>query len=139
MEEAPQPRPLGLDRLSPEGFRLFQQFIQAKAEEHSLEPFIEELQGMPERDLEGARTKITALARGGRAEREMACRAIPYLTAKDPDFGFPLWHKLAVSGDIEEEKVLDVSKAATQAAIDTWGMLGLDPERVVKIMRAACP
>jgi hypothetical protein len=64
-EESPVLGPLGLDRLSPEGLEVFSRFIQAEVDpgDRLFEAFREELRGMPDQDLDKARTTITALAR----------------------------------------------------------------------------
>ena len=120
-EESPKPQPLGLDRLSPEGLAVFSRFIQAEVEpgDRLFEAFSEELRGMPDRDLDKARTMITALARSkNRIQRELACRAVPYLAAKDRETGFPLWCELANTADPSFDGP-DVNDAATQALLDT--------------------
>jgi hypothetical protein len=102
MAEEP-PKPLGLERLSPDGLAVFSRFIQAEVEpgDRLFEAFSEELRGMPDRDLDKARTTITALARSrSRVQRELACHAIPYLAAKDPEAGFALWCELADSANL---------------------------------------
>jgi hypothetical protein len=138
-EEAPEPRALGLERLSPDGLEVFSRFIQAEVEpgDRLFEAFREELRGMPDRDLDKARTTITALARSkNRIQRELACHAVPYLAVKDPDTGFPLWCELANSADPSAEGP-NVNDAATQVLLDTLGVLDLNPEGVLEVMRAS--
>jgi hypothetical protein len=138
-EELLKPQSLtGLDRLSPDGLAVFRKFIRDEGEERLLVPFVEGLRGMIDRDIEGARTKITALARSeSPVRREIACHAVPYLAAKDPDSGFPLWRDLARDEEPYDHTDRRVSEAATQALVDTLGVLELDPERVVEVMRVS--
>jgi hypothetical protein len=138
MAEILRPRPLGLDRLSPEGLAVFQRFIRDEGEQQLLEIFLDGLRGMLDRDLEGARTTITVLARSDSpVRREIACHVVPYLAAKDPHSGFPLWCDLARDEEPYDHKDRRVSEAATQALVDTLGVLELDPERVVEVMRVS--
>jgi hypothetical protein len=130
-EQEPRPK-IGLEQLSPEGLEVFLKFVgeAVKPEDRLMEVFLEELQAMPNQDLDRARSVVTSLARSELPdERIWACHAVPYLAAEDPETGFPLW------GELVRDTHLDVSAAAEEAVLGSVGVLELDPERVAEVMR----
>jgi hypothetical protein len=134
-EETPKLRPLGLDRLSPDGLVLLSMFIHknmdGQLEDRLGEVFDEELRNMPDRDLAEARAKIEELARSEhRGYRQAACDLVPYLALKDPESGYPLW------GELMRDDNSDVRETAAMGLAKHIGVLPLDMERVVELIGA---
>lgn len=129
-EEAPQPRPLGLDRLSPRGISLLEAFIRYHAD-RLIEPFYEELITISDRDTAGARERIGALAASEHSrDRLTVCYIVGQLAVRDPEFAYPLWCQLMRDPDI------NIRQSASQTLAESLGVLELDPERVVEVVDA---
>src|SRR6266496_1833949 len=127
----PEPRKLGLDRLSPGAIDLLEFFI-SESVPRLVDRFEVELrETLLARDPERGKAKIEETGRSAKPdERRLACQVIPNYAVADPDHGFALWRQLVK--DVDEA----VHDDARQALVNTLGVLDLDPEGVVSVIQA---
>lgn len=127
-------RQFGLDRLPIDDIVTLQVFIEEHVDADAHTAFLNELRHLPDVDVDRARETFRALATSlDERKRQLACEAVAYLAAKDPESGFQIWHDLAA----DEEP--DVREAAERAVANTLGRLSLDPLRVMGIIKTIDP
>lgn len=130
MHESAPPVRFGLDRLSPEAVLTLFEFI-GQETPHLDGQFRRELYEVAGSNPAQAHVALEALKRSERVQnRWLACAAVPYLASEDPDKGFPLWLELMNDPDGS------VWEAATDALSSTLGVLALQPEGVIQVIKA---
>jgi hypothetical protein len=132
-EETPQPQSLGLERLSLQDVKNVAIFVDLDEDESlRLKPiFRDQLHGMAEAHLDTPFSEIEALAREDDDQfRCIGLELLAHLAPRQPEMAFPLWRELIT------DPVDYIRADAGLVLARHLGVLALDPERVVDLIKA---